>query len=1179
MTVFQAFAQAENKAITGSDDSQNDSQVILDAYKAEFGVETMSSCSPPLTGEFTVKETAMTDEIQPVIQASEPLPDPLPAAVKDSNPTANAFEKTRRFGAATEVRDAPHWAQMTGMALTLQKKQIYSGEATFGDQDADNTPANIINSTGLDIHEAAEPCQAFDAVLVKESFTRHDSPRRLSDDHNDAPNSINATYQPPSIVVVALSRKMEYSQQTPTQPNDDRDYSEYCDIVPSSPVNDNPQAGSNEPRTLQGDDTGAVNFGNLSELVRPSSQVSEDAGFENTRGEWRQPDGTSQHLSSNAFTPRRPHGPTFETPALPKNPFGAKSTVAAPLAGSQLFGQTQFSSAIKKISPTSSRPSPNLFHHSISPNVIETSPLKGRANVSSPTDIRTSSPQRLHDVPGTSSREKDDIPEEAETPLNSRSTGGNMVPESPHSSDETPRAHPPRSSGNNGPLAHYEPMKKSQERRTIEEPVVSYLEAESDSDDAIRKMHRQKRVQRKRAKAVEEMEKVTFTPMIRRDSSEQPGRKRRRVMSDVAINTTDRTEWKQSKSEEPPLVGDSQNGLVPSNETLPDTLPVQSTKATPGDDTPDVGQVDQDGDAMILVIAENIIVEEEMIPATSPAPSFPSFPSFPPTAPPEIPTPSEPELPTLVVEEEQPRSSIPDISETPSSLPLIRRRTKRTYGRGARQRPKNTFISSSDVYGADDCVTVNTVSSPLAGPVTTATPQKGEKKETAQDIDWEIPTQDTAPPLTRISPPQSSRSELPPAMSTRSKRIETNPITPLAARSLGPMPPTSSSLTILSQTPNPSAKTTPGTQNSPVSDRPKSVTLPSPKKRTLRGGAKSESPQPVTRATRMARRAPRLDSESTDELSYSPSASALEKSMVHSKASRSFRQSLGPTYRTTRLFEDMVFAISFQNGVKQTERNKLETKITQAGGTILSVGFQEMFERSSIMNATAPVIDEEDDLKLTKSSSESGFTALIADSHSRKAKYMQALALGIPCLAQQWIMTCLNKGAIVDWEPYVLCAGASAVLRNAIRSRNLIPYPAVDAKFAEVIDQRLRLLDGQRILVVVDSRKARSEAKEPYIFLATVLGPSISRVFTTQQAREALLEHQKAGNPFDWLYIDKGTGTVEAVLAAPEASGKKRKKSAAQQLPMMGNIRVLNDELVIQSLILGRMVEEDEINF
>lgn len=299
--------------------------------------------------------------------------------------------------------------------------------------------------------------------------------------------------------------------------------------------------------------------------------------------------------------------------------------------------------------------------------------------------------------------------------------------------------------------------------------------------------------------------------------------------------------------------------------------------------------------------------------------------------------------------------------------------------------------------------------------------------------------------------------------------------------------------------------------------------------------------------------------------------------MIQSRTGKSFRQSLVSSHKTGRLFEGMVFAISFQSSqAKQNERNKLEAKIVQAGGMVLSEGFQDLFESLAIMNGTSPVIDDVDPLRLTKASCESGFTALIADGHSRKAKYMQALALGLPCLAHQWISACLNKNTIVDWEPYILCSGASAVLGNAIRSRSLVPYAAEDAELAEIIQRRPLLLEGERILIVVDSKKARNSAKEPYIFLVKALGPSISRVFTTQQAREALLAHKKAGNPFDWLYVDKGTSTVEAVLAPPSGGSKKRKKTAA--FTKMGNMRILDDELVIQSLILGRMVNEDELD-
>ncbi|KAM6512384.1 radiation sensitive protein rad9 [Fusarium solani] len=1157
------MTHSEMLAHAGSNESQ-DSQAILEAYRAEFGVGALSS--PP--SKVSVSRTRMT--------TIKEIPSPTNEVVVPSSDTPVA---TIASPEAHAPRDAlPTEARPEGS--TVEQGECPEPDDLNGDEEDSENRVDLTSNESLD---SQRPCD-FSHHNGNETLpSRHDSAQPQSA-QRDAPGPLIQSVKPPtSAAAAALLRKMDFSQQTPTQVNDGRDYSEYYDVVPSSPVNNDTQSGSHEPETLRDDDTGAVNFA-LSELNRPSSQVSEDAGFENTRGDWRHPDQTSQLNAGQ--TPCRPHGNAFETPAVPKNPFGARPSITAPLAGSQLFGQTQFSSAIKRISPTSSRPSPNLFN-SISPNIIETSPLKNRANVSSPTDIRTSSPQRLHDIPETSLQDEDGDPRGAETPLNSRSTGGDMIPESPPSSDPTPRAQPPRSSGNTEPMTHYEPMKKSQERKSSEGAAVSSpLDSDSDPDDAIRRMERKKKIERKRAKAAEEMGRVSFIPMAKRESAEQPSRKRRRISAAVSVPAHDQPQEKtdNAKAQElPTLVDDSQKGVAASNETAPDA----STKATPGNSAPEKEQVDGDGD-LAMVDTQKVTEEEDMIPATSPAPSLPpSLPpteaSLPPTAPPEDPLPSEPELPKLIVDDEDGPGAARGDSE-PSSLPPQRRRNVRTYGRSLRQSRKTPFVSSSnsDALVAETAPKPMSLSSPPRKPEAMATIEHGDDHGLVARRGTPDEGETKKGPRPKRAP-RSVYADLPPPMTTRSRRSEASPVTPVANRPIAQVPPTSSSLSILSTTPQPSAKTTPGTQDSPSSKRAESVSLPSPaggrglRKRAPRAGTKSESPPAATRATRMAKRLPRLDSESTDELHHSPAASVLERSLIHMKSSRSFRQSLAPVHRTCKLFEGMVFAISFQNQVKQQERTKLETKITQAGGMILAEGFQDMFEHSSIMNTTSLVIDEEDALKLTKAGCESGFTALIADSHSRKAKYMQALALGLPCLAHQWITACLNKGAIVDWEPYILCAGASAVLGNAIRSRTLAPYSAVDAKLVEVIDQRPRLLDGQRVLVVVDSKKSRNDAKEPYIFLATVLGPSISRVFSTQQARDVLQEHEKAGNPFDWLYIDKGTGTVEAVLGPTEVAGNKRRRKSSQVPLRVGNMRVLDDELVIQSLILGRIVEVDEM--
>ncbi|KOS17037.1 DNA repair protein rhp9 [Escovopsis weberi] len=273
----------------------------------------------------------------------------------------------------------------------------------------------------------------------------------------------------------------------------------------------------------------------------------------------------------------------------------------------------------------------------------------------------------------------------------------------------------------------------------------------------------------------------------------------------------------------------------------------------------------------------------------------------------------------------------------------------------------------------------------------------------------------------------------------------------------------------------------------------------------------------------------------------------------------------------------MAFAISMLSEQSGMQRSFLEQKITQAGGLILEDGFQGLFEASPAVNARGQIIEEGDALRLAQASSDCGFTALIADGHSRKSKYMQALALGLPCLAHQWISACLARGEIVDWQPYLLAAGVSAALGDAVRSRCLRPYPAVGARLAESVEQRPRLLAGQSLLLVANPKGAWSSTKE-YIFLAQALGPRVHRVCTARDAYEALSAREKDRHVFDWIYIDEAIGTVDLLLPVENrpAAGKKRKKTAVIP-PRVHDIRVLSNELVIQSLISGRMIGEDEI--
>jgi hypothetical protein len=306
----------------------------------------------------------------------------------------------------------------------------------------------------------------------------------------------------------------------------------------------------------------------------------------------------------------------------------------------------------------------------------------------------------------------------------------------------------------------------------------------------------------------------------------------------------------------------------------------------------------------------------------------------------------------------------------------------------------------------------------------------------------------------------------------------------------------------------------------------------------------------------------------------------------------------------------MAFAISFQaKKPDETEdeydermdaARSLESKIMQAGGRVLENGFDELFESGSVRSViTSPVPSTsssppqaaDGDVNLVPAARHLGFTALVADGHSRKEKYMQALALGLPCIAARWITTCLNSGKIVDWAPYLLSAGQSTFLGGAYKSRILAPYDASQAQLAQIIEGRPRLLDGSRILLVMKKSEKKSEQGKKmmkYVFLARVLGATLCGAQSVNEAKAKMKASQDMGRPFDWVYagskVDKAElfADAENGAANARANSKKRKRGGGNTTATAGNstqqIRTLTDELVIQSLILGRLIEEDEID-
>ncbi|KAJ0415877.1 hypothetical protein BJY00DRAFT_304598 [Aspergillus carlsbadensis] len=314
-----------------------------------------------------------------------------------------------------------------------------------------------------------------------------------------------------------------------------------------------------------------------------------------------------------------------------------------------------------------------------------------------------------------------------------------------------------------------------------------------------------------------------------------------------------------------------------------------------------------------------------------------------------------------------------------------------------------------------------------------------------------------------------------------------------------------------------------------------------------------------------------------------PSDRHITPTSPSTRMSRSFRLSNG-------LFSGMVFAVSY--GDKSEAKYRITKMILENDGRILDDGFNELFELPLNAPIATPAkspgpraAGSNVNLCLKSGVEEVGFACLIADKHSRRPKYMQALALNLPCLSDRWVEDCVARNQVLDWELYLLPAGESSYLNGATKSRILTPYPTFKAKLSETVAARPNLLSGQSVLLITGRNgKADEERRKAYLFLTYALGASkIERVPDLQSARAILEQSQNedGASIWDWIYIDDDDKATKVVAASAGASvlSRKRRKSRLMEstngdgLGLDTNVRVVGNEFVCQSLILGRLVD------
>lgn len=291
------------------------------------------------------------------------------------------------------------------------------------------------------------------------------------------------------------------------------------------------------------------------------------------------------------------------------------------------------------------------------------------------------------------------------------------------------------------------------------------------------------------------------------------------------------------------------------------------------------------------------------------------------------------------------------------------------------------------------------------------------------------------------------------------------------------------------------------------------------------------------------------------------------------------RSSLTMSMPGRGLFKNMVFAVT--NILHQVDRDRTTRLVLSNGGHMLAEGFNELFTIPELELISAskpsPKKSSTSNFGLTQAGQRTGFACLIADKHCRKAKYIEALALGIPCLATRWVQDCVTARRVLPWEAYLLSSGESSFLGGAVRSRMLPAYSPTDIALPTIVENRPKLLAGESVLLVMS--KTEEEIMRNHPLFTHALGASrVSRVTSLEAAAKVVTKAYVNGEPWDWLYSHDNEKQAEKVIFGSNSGGRKRKRVWESEMERDGatrkrKTRVVGNEFVVQSLILGRLVD------
>ena len=250
------------------------------------------------------------------------------------------------------------------------------------------------------------------------------------------------------------------------------------------------------------------------------------------------------------------------------------------------------------------------------------------------------------------------------------------------------------------------------------------------------------------------------------------------------------------------------------------------------------------------------------------------------------------------------------------------------------------------------------------------------------------------------------------------------------------------------------------------------------------------------------------------------------------------------------IFSTMVFALSFSD---KARRKKISELLVANGAIVLGDSFVEILDKN---------------LDVRPQFTRAGFTALITDGHSRKLKYMEALALGLPCLHDRWVETSVYKQTIIEWQDYLLPAGVSDELAGAVRSRIVALVACKDFKLTSALASRPRYFQDSSVVFVTENRETSN--KSSHLFFVRIMGAdNVVEVDDLAEAQEELEKGDMETSA--WLMVDNSNFEAAQAVVSGNSSKSRRRSKSKQKSAVFENVKVVDSEFVMQSLIMGRL--------